>query len=569
MEPREVAAILQSISSLYEISGENPFKVVAIRKAAETLAQLPETTLGDVNAVRHLPGIGPTTARIIQDIVQMGPDQALAHLNLPVPASLLELLTLRGIGPKTARLLYDKLGVASLADLERAVQDDKLQTLSGMGRKKVNQVKTSLEEWARTRHVIPIALAWPLVCYLCSMLVRIPGVVRAEPTGEARRLVQECSAVDCVVSTEDPVPLLEWANNQGWTYNAAKQVVSRVLVVGERSCPAHVYIASPQGFAVCWLWTSSDETHQGVLTELARHKGYTLQHNTLIDHKRHPVRCDNESQIYESLGLPYYVPELREGRGILQDPSSLVQHSEIRGDLHVHSRWSDGSLSIRDMALAARDLGYEYIAITDHSQRLKIANGLSREDLLRQKEEIHRLNEEIEGICILHGIEVDILPEGDLDLPDDVLWDLDVVIASIHSHMWQSKPQLTKRLVRAIEHPAVDIIGHLTGRIIGRRSAYPINMTDVLEAAARKGICIEINANPNRLDISDETLRQAASLGAWIAINTDAHDRIEYNHIHYGIRMSYRGWVKKQQVLNTLSLPLLQRQLHRSRAIKP
>ncbi|MCF8566148.1 PHP domain-containing protein [Alicyclobacillus tolerans] len=377
--------------------------------------------------------------------------------------------------------------------------------------------------------------------------------------------------MEFVVNAKDPSALLDWASvrqsasNEASTIDNRTQTLDCTVEIEDKKVPLRFHLAEARDFPYRLMETTGDATHQQIVEAMAKERGLHWTKGRLFDAMGQPVQCETEAQIYEVLGLPYFPPELREGQGLLIDPEELVDANDIRGDLHTHSSWSDGTLPIRTMALAAQARGYEYIAVTDHSQSLAIAGGLTAEDLLRQREEIERLNDELSGIKILHGIEVDILGDGTLDMPDEVLWELDLVIASVHSAMNQSPKRMTERILKAIEHPAVDIIGHLSGRLIGRREAYGLDFSAVLETAKQSRVCLELNANPNRLDIPDSWLRLAGEAGLLVPINTDAHSAQEYDNIRFGLRMAKRGWLHRQRVLNALPLNELTSLLHRKR----
>jgi DNA polymerase (family 10) len=563
-----IARALLQAANLYEIDEANPFKVRALRQAAERIAAAGRRTPASVDDMCRLPGVGAGIAAMIRSIAEKGPDAFLASLPVTVPASLQELLAIPSIGPKRARMLYRTLGVTSLSDLQATLTSGHIHRIPGFGIRQIQRLRSELEAMLRRQSLLPIAIAWPTAVNLTQQLAGLPGTTRAEVTGDARRLVVECRQIECVCATTNPQAVTDWAEAHGGTRNHPHRV-DLVLPIANRRIPVHIHLAPVNQFALVWLETTGDASHQAVIRRIAQDQGLTWRDGALWTSDGRLLECSSEEEVYERLGLPYYPPELREGRGLLQDPRQLVQVSDIRGDLHVHTHWSDGIASIRTMALAARERGYEYLAITDHSRSLTVAGGLSIADVRRQGEEIQRLNEELTGITLLRGIEVDILADGRLDLPDDLLWELDIVVASVHIGMHQSREDMTERIVRAIEHPAVDIIGHLTGRIIGRREPYPLDFDRIIAAATAHGVCLELNSNPNRLDLSDDLLRRAVARGIRIAIDTDAHAPEEFRHIEYGIRMGHRGWLRTQDVLNTLPLAELRRHLHQGRSRCP
>jgi DNA polymerase (family X) len=562
----DVARELRMIADLQEIAGASPFKVRALRQAALTVAEAPLPPGELLHSVT--PGIGSSTLRLIHGLLDKGLDATLASLQLPIPLTLWELTQVPGIGPKTAHELYRHLNICCLADLEQALANGRLSSVPGFGPRRLQRLKRDIPVLRHRRETLPIAIAWPLSARLLSLVEKLPGVQRAAVTGAARRLVVTVPRLDFVVAMEDDAAFMEWVTafhpNFGEGYIDLDADSVAAWTHAGRSVPVRFYLSSPGQFPARLMETTGDDTHQAVMATLADEMGYAWTPEGLRESDGGWLPFASEGAIYDAFGLPHYPPEVREGRGLLCNPENFIQRADIRGDLHVHSTWSDGSQSIAEIVQMAERMGYEYIAITDHSQSLAIAGGLSVEQLHRQREEMERLRGQT-NVVLLHGMEVDILADGTLDMPDEELWDLDIVVASIHSAMGQSKEKITERLVRAAQHPAVDIIGHMTGRIIGRRSAYELDFDQVLPAAVSRGIALELNANPNRLDLSDEYLRAASAAGVPIAVDTDAHHLSEFENMDYGIRMAHRGWLQKGDVLNALPFGKLRERLHKYR----
>ncbi|MDQ0190330.1 PHP domain-containing protein [Alicyclobacillus cycloheptanicus] len=554
---------LRDLAALLEIDGPNPHQARALRGAADHLAasELPvETRLAQPTRV---PGIGPKTADVIRHILAGGVEAARTALAITTPPSACDLLRVSGIGPKTAHALVHHHGIDSLQALHNALADGTLRTVPGFGPARIERLKRDAAVLIERQTAWPIAEVWPLAEAMGASLRRLPGVVHAEVTGGARRLLPMCPGIEVVVAETDAAEDPPSAGLDG-KHTGLASLPHRAKSADAGSPPVHVIRTTPDTFALRLMETTGDDTHQQVIEGLLRQAGYEWTRAGIVDSRGVPVAVSSEADIYALIGLPYIPPELREGRGLLCPPDRLVQRVQIQGDLHVHTHWSDGSLSIVQAAAQAEALGYAYIAITDHSQSLAIAGGLTPERVWQQWEEIERVQSRT-SVRILRGMEVDILADGRLDMPDELLDELDIVIASIHSAMHQPADVMTKRLLAAVRHPAVDIIGHPTGRLIGRRAAYPYDFEAVLAEAARRGVMMELNANPNRLDLSDDALRQCRAAGVLISVNTDAHHAHEFEFMAYGVRMAWRGWLTASDVLNTRPIEAVLARLHRDR----
>ncbi|WAH36934.1 PHP domain-containing protein [Alicyclobacillus dauci] len=556
------ASSLRDIGNLLQIEGENSFKARAYIVAAESLlaSALPMDKI--LANPTSLPGIGHDIAEILHRLSSSGLDAVLAHANITIPRTAADLLRVPGIGPKTANRLVHAHGIVSLPDLARALESGKLEKVSGFGRDRMDRLKRDVAVLVESLHAIPIARLWPLATQLAEEIRAVPGVQSVAVTGDARRLVVMCPHAELVVAVDDEEPIQEWYAERDGT-EEDNYTILRVVSPNE-TVPVRIHTVPVEAFAPHLMRTTGDGVHQDVIEGLLRKKGIVWAVDRLTGEGGETIQVPKEVDIYRLIGMPFLPPEVREGQGILVQPDELVQREDIRGDLHVHSNWSDGSMSIEEVASHAARLGYSYIAITDHSQSLSIAHGLTPERVREQRGEIERVRR-LTDVKILHGTEVDILSDGQLDLPDDVLWDLDIVVASVHSTMQQSKTQMTERIIKAIRHPAVDIIGHLTGRVIGRRFGYEVDMERILEEAYKHGVVIELNANAHRLDVSESALRQAQEMGILISIDTDTHHEDEFDMMEYGIRMAKRGWLKKTNVLNTLPYDELVGRLHRDR----
>ncbi|MBX6354126.1 MAG: PHP domain-containing protein [Thermoflavifilum sp.] len=577
MDKAEVVRCLRLANELWAIEGANPFRVRAHERAADAIEASP-LSIDEILQLGpgRIPGVGPETLAMIRTLQTQGMPGLLERLGITIPVSCAELLRLPGIGPKTAHHLVHEHGIHSARDLDTALQSG--LHIPGLGPARMARLRRELAVFFERQRAIPIAIAWPLALDLEAWLQSLPHVTRVSVTGDLRRGVVLPPRVELAVSTSDAGAVLGEVASRA-TIDATTSPDSPANTTGctvvdlripalQQEVPLRLHLTEDKCFAACLMRTTGDVTHHEVITRLLQERGIRWSPADELVRvsdtgREELIPLAEEPGIYRLLDMPYLPPELREGRGMLVDPATLIGPTDIRGDLHVHTDWSDGSMSIEEVVQAAEALGYEYIAITDHSQSLSIANGLTPDRLRQQREAIEAIRGRTH-VRVLHGVEVDILPDGRLDLPDDVLAELDIVIASVHSGMGQSREQLTERILRAIRHPAVHIIGHLTGRLIGRRAAYELDLPRILEEAAACGVMLELNANPNRLDISEDLLRMAKARGLLVPINTDTHHRHEFSHMAYGIRMARRGWLSKGDVLNALPYEDLMRRLARS-----
>lgn len=544
----ELASSLTRLVTLLDIQGEHRQQVRALQHALDSL-QVTNEPLSQW--LEHMPSvhIGKVQVKaVIETLQQQGIEAACQTLGLDVPSSLVDLTRLPGVGAKTASILYRQHGIDSLDSLKQKLSEHRLRKIAGFGPDRLRRMSRDVDVLIGRQHAWPVAVAWPSAMAIADELARLPGVYRAEISGALRRLVSMTAELEFVVAISDETGVHDWASARGGSVHSGQAVVR----VGPQddSIRAIIHLTTPEWFAPTWMRTTGDATHQRVVAGLLERSGFHWDSQKIIGPNGSDVLPKTEEEIYGLVGLPYFPPELREGSGLLQQPATLVRREDIRGDLHVHSSWSDGSMSIAEVVAQAERFGYKYIAITDHSQSLTIAHGLTPDDIRKQRGEIEQVRKRCQ-IHVLHGSEVDILADGQLDLQDDILGELDLVVASVHSAMHQSRSDMTARVLKAIEHPSVDILGHMNGRMIGRRSGYELDTTRILERAAELGVMVEINANPNRLDMWDDLIREAVSLGIHVPIDTDTHHAHEFENIQFGVRMGIRGWLPAEMVPNT------------------
>jgi len=553
-----IARILGEIADLLEIRSENPFKIRAYRNGADIVANHPHD-LATLDAVqlREIPGIGKDLAARIRDIAETGDTPFHKELLAEFPPTILDLLHLQGVGPKTVAVLYKQLGVKTLDELEAAAKDGRVRALKGMGPKKETLILKAIDERRQHsgRHLLPDTheAASLLVAYLKE---RAPGA-QIEAVGSLRRGAESCGDIDILASGAEPslmdglleYPLVERVLGRGETK-------SSVRLRGGFQADLRIVAADSRGAAMQYF--TGSKAHNIVLRDIAIGRGLKLNEYGLFqvsDEAR--VAGTTEEEIYEALGLAWVPPELREDRGEVEAAAGralprLIAQGDLRGDLHMHTTETDGRNTIAEMAQAAAANGLDYIAITDHSKALAMANGLDETRALAHAARI-RSEDGRHGVRLLAGIECDILADGSLDLADDCLAALDIVIASVHSAFSQDRQQMTDRILRAIENPHVDVIGHPTGRLILRRSPYSLDIEAIIDAAARNKVALEINSQVDRLDLNDAQARLARDRGVRIIISSDAHSQNALAVTRWGLLQARRAWLTPDDVLNTRS----------------
>jgi len=552
-----IARILREVADLLEIKGENPFKIRAYHNAADIASNHPhELARLDESGLREIPGIGKDLAARIREIAETGDTVYHRGLIAEFPPTILDLLSLQGVGPKTVATFYRDLGIRTIDDLERAAKDGRIRGLKGMGSKKEALILKALDERKRFagRHLLPAthAVATALVAHL---LERAPGAV-IEPVGSLRRGCDTCGDIDLLASG-GPATLMDDLVD----YPPVERVLghgdtkSSVLIHG--GFQADLRLVPPDSRGAAMQYFTGSKAHNIALRDRAMGRGLKLNEYGLFrmdDEAR--VASAREEDIYAALGLDWVPPELRELQGEIEAAEAhalprLIDRADLRGDLHMHTTESDGKDDVRTMAAAAREEGLEYIALTDHTQSLAMANGLDERRALAHAARIRAVDAEGAGVRLLAGIECDIRPDGSLDLADDCLAALDLVVVSVHSAFNQDRQQMTDRLLRAIENPNVDILGHPTGRLLLRRQPYAFDVAAVVSAAARCGVAMEINCQVDRLDLNDAHARLARESGVRLVISSDAHSRLGLGVLRWGVTVARRAWVGPSDVLNT------------------
>jgi len=562
MNNRELADVFTLIADLSEIKGEIIYKTLAYRKAAENLAGLGR----DANEywkegkLEEIPGVGKAIAEKIDELLRTGKLEFLEKLKKEVPPSLAEWLKVPGLGPKKVGLIWKTLKITTLTELEGAARDGKLRDLPGMGAKSESAILEGLESLSRRSGRIPLGRAFPLAQEIIGQLKKVKGVVAAEPAGSLRRMRSTIGDLDILVAAKDSKPVME-------AFTKLPGVV-RVLGKGETKSSiefgdgvrAQVWVHPPEKFGTALQYATGSKDHNVALRQLALDKGLSLSEHSFERTKgRGEIFCATEEEVYQTLGLPWIPPELREDHGEVQAARQnklpkLIEVKDIKADLQVHSNWSDGKLTMLEMAQAAAKRGIKVIAFTDHSVSLGVTGGLSMDDHKKQAAEIKKAQDKLgDSILILHATEVEIKADGTLDYPDKFLASLDLVLASLHTSLRQPREKVTQRVLNAIRNPHVDIIGHPTGRLIPDREGADLDMDAVFNAAAETGVALEINAHPARLDLDDMYARRANELGIPISINTDAHSEADLDMLFYGVATARRAWLTKEDVINCWS----------------
>jgi DNA polymerase (family 10) len=576
MRNKEVAEQFYLIAQLLSLTDENPFKVRAYEKAAQVIESIPESIedlAKDFDKLSSIPGVGKSIAEKIVEYLNTGRIQRLEELKKKFPDGIFNMLRIPGLGPKRVRMLYEKLGIKDVNTLREYAQKGMLRGLPGFGEKVEKNIIEGIEFLSTSQQRLLLFDAIKVVDEILKELKRNKEIIRIDPCGSLRRKKETIGDIDilCCVSEGKEKQIIEKFTKLS--------MVKKVLACGEtkgsvittaniqvdlRVVPKDVYGAALQYF-------TGSKQHNIHLREIANKKGLTISEYGVfeIDKKDKPICGKTEEEIYEILGLDYIEPELREDRGEIEAALQkklphLIELKDIKGDTHIHSNYSDGANSIKEIADYAHKLGYEWIIVCDHSQSLKVAGGVEIKDLYKKIDEIRNLNK-TSKVKILCGQEVDILSDGKLDYPDEVLKELDFVIAAIHTGFKQSEEQITERILKAMDNKYVHSISHPTGRLLNKRSPYKVNITKIIEQAGKNNVMMEINAFPERLDLDDINSKYAKEHNVIISIGTDAHHISQMDYIILGVYVARRGWLEKKNVVNTLSYEELVKFLKRRR----
>lgn len=561
MNNQQLADIFERIANLLEINGEVVYKTLAYRRAAESLRAYPReaSELYREGKLTEIPGVGKAIAEKIEELLTTGELGFLERLEQEVPPTLLELLEIPDVGPKKVALFWKQAGITSLMDLESAARDGHLRRLPGIGEKSEQRILAGIEALRRRSKRMLLGTVRPIGLRWLSWLRELPGIQQVELAGSLRRWKPTIGDLDLVAAAEDPAAIMD-------AFVRHPDVV-RILAHGENKSSielsnglnVQLWIQPQEKFGSLLQFVTGSKEHNVRLRELAQRKGLSLSEHGIANADGKEQFFKNEIDLYHVLGLGWIPPELREDRGEIQAAlehrlPDLITLQDLQAELHSHSTWSDGAMSIREMAHAAKARGLKMLAVTDHTHSLGIANGLDAARLRQQRKEIDAVQAELgDELILLQGAEVEIKADGTLDLPDEVLAELDIVIASLHVSLRQPREEITQRLLRAIRNPHVDVIGHPSGRLLPNREGADLDWEAILAAAREENVALEINANPSRLDLDEVHARRAAELGILLSINTDAHSPADLELAEYGVSVARRAWLSAAQVLNTRS----------------
>ena len=572
MDNQEIAKILDDIGDMLDIKGEMPFKIRAYHRAANSIRSLPE----DINKISkeerlsQIPAVGKGIADRIQELLSTGKMSFYEALQEDIPSQILELMQIPGLGPRKAKQLYDELNITTIQELHAAVEAHRLVPLRGMNAKTESNILRGIEELRKFRERILLFEAYPISERILKRLRTHLAVKRADAAGSLRRMRDTIGDIDLLVASEDPTKVMDFFCHLPEVVRILAKGSTKSSVIVKTGLQVDIRVVTPEQYGSALQYFTGSKEHSVHLRDIAKKRGFKISEYGIFEvetGKR--LGGATEEEIYQELGMDWIPPVLREDKGEIDAAlehrlPKLVERQDLRGDLHVHSRWSDGLNSIREMAEKAIELGYEYICFADHAEKLKVAGGLTPEEIEKRQKEIDGLNEEFKGrVTILAGAELNIDNDGTVDYPDALLERFDVVTASIHKGFNQSKEQLTERTIRAMENRHIDVIGHPTGRILGKRPPFALDVDLVLEAAAKTGTFMELNSFPDRLDLKDDYLREAKRRGVKIVISTDAHLANHLRYISYGVSEAQRGWLEPGDVANTLPLDELKNLLGR------
>lgn len=554
MVDRNLLKIFRNIAILLRIKGENPFKADAYDKAADIIEsqQLDIRELVQKNTLAEIKGIGEALAKKISEYVHTGKLQYYEKLKAEIPPELITFTRLPNLGPKKTKLLYDKLGIKTIDELEKACQENKVANLKGFSEKSQEIILNSIQHYRAWKGKVQLFACLDKVKEIETTLLDVPEIINFSVTGEIRRVRENVTKISFLASTNSIETLISKLSNRFHSNCAG----NKLEISNEEDVPIEIEFTSPDNF----VWRLHNST--GSNEYLKAFANHFSQFTSEVYNSNIPsisfIGLSNEEQLFDKLNLQYIPPELRECARIVEISKNkaipkLIEEEDLRGMIHIHTNWSDGHSSLEEMVEATKNLGFEYVVICDHSQTAKYANGLEPERLLEQIELIDKLNDMNLGIKILKGIESEILPDGSLDYPEEILQRLDVVVASVHSHFKMSKDQMTKRITYALRSPYTTILGHPTGRLILARQSYEIDVKEIIDVASDYGKVLEFNANPYRLDLPWEYLEYAKEKGVKISINPDSHDKFSLTDIFYGLKFLRKGQIEAKDVINSLS----------------
>ena len=570
MKYKELADLFEKMADILEFKSENPFKISAYRKASRILGDLTQDIeeITERGELKDIPGIGEGMAKKIEEYLKTGKVSKFEEVKRGVSDELIAMMDIPGMGPKTLALLHKERRIESLSQLEKAVEDGSLIGIPGMGEKKVENIRRGIQLLKQSKGRMNLGMAFPVAKRIVETLRERTGSKKIEWAGSLRRMRENIGDIDILATGPDHEKIVQTFTHLPGVKEVLASGETKASVIVEGGLQVDLRVVEEGSYGAALQYFTGSKGHNIHLRGIARARGIKINEYGVFKGEK-KTGGKEEKDVYKALGMVWIEPELREDRGEIEAAQEkrlprLIEESEIKGDLHVHSNWSDGTSSIEEVAKAAQKRGYQYIAICDHSKSLKIAHGLDETRLMKQMEEIDRINELLKGFQILKGTEVDILSDGRLDLSEKALEKLDFVVASVHSGFKQDKERMTKRIIKALENPYVHVLGHPTGRLLGARYPYEVEMGEVMEAAKKYGKALEVNAYSERLDLDDIHCRKAKEMGVKVGIGTDTHHLDQMWMMSLGVAVARRGWLETKDVLNSLSLKELLKWCRRS-----
>lgn len=572
VQNKDIADIFNKMADLLDIQGANPFRIRAYRNAARNLSSLPQNVsdmIKEGGDLTRLAGIGNDLAGKIKEIVETGSLSQLEEIEAKIPSELNQLIKISGLGPKRVKALHRNLGVDNLKDLKKAAEKGKIQELKGFGRKIEQEILEGLQRMDGKEDRIKLSEAEQRARPLLTFLKKAKGIKEVVVAGSYRRRKETIGDLDILVTCKKGAKVMDRFTD----YEDVRKVISkgktRSSIVLRSGLQVDLRVLPQVSYGAALHYFTGSKSHNIEVRKLAVKKGLKINEYGVFK-KEERIAGKTEKEVYDTVGLAFIEPELRENRGELDAARQgqlpdLIKLEDLRGDLHTHTKETDGHNSLEEMAKAAKDRGYEYMAVTEHSKKVAMAKGLDAERLKKQIKEIDRLNEKLEGIILLKGIEVDILKDGSLDLPDEILKELDLTVCSVHYNQNLPEKQQTERIIRAMDNPYFNILAHPTGRLINEREPYAVDLEKIMEAARDRGCFFEINAHPDRLDLSGQYCKMAKDMGLKVVISTDAHSLADLDFMRFGVDQARRGWLEAGDVINTRSWKQLRKILQRKK----
>ena len=571
MKNKELPDLFEKMADILEFKGENPFKISAYRKASRIIGDLTEDIemIAEQGELRSIPGIGEGMAQKILEYLKTGKISKFEEVRKGVSDELIAIMDIPGMGPKTLSMLHKEKGISNLSQLEKALEDGSLMDLFGMGKKKIENIKRGIQLLKQSKGRMNLGVAFPVAKSIVETLRQKTGSNKIEWAGSLRRMKENIGDIDILATGTDKEKIVQAFTHLPEVKEVLASGETKVSVIVEGGTQVDLRVVEEDSYGAALQYFTGSKGHNIHLRGIAKAKGIKInEYGAFKGEKK--IGGKEEKDIYHVLGMDWIEPELREDRGEIEASQKghlpkLIQESEIKGDLHVHSKWSDGTSSIEEIVKAAQKRGYQYVAICDHSKSLRIAHGLDESRLMKQMEEIDRINEKMRNFQILKGAEVDILSDGKLDLSEKILEKLDLAVAAIHSGFKQDRGKMTKRIIRALESPYIHILAHPSGRLLGARDPYEVEMDELMEAAKKYGKALEINAYFERLDLNDIHCRKAKEMGVRVGIGTDSHHLDQMWMMSLGVAVARRGWLETKDVLNTLSLKEILQWCHQTK----